>query len=63
MVLTTNVIKLVDDALMSPDTTENPSNNVPFLVDKDVEHTFENGQVYRAHFISVVPGYSTTLDM
>ena len=57
--LTANVIRLVDDALMSPDTTENPSNNVPLLVDKDVEHTFENGEVYRGHVISVVPGYTS----
>ena len=57
--LTANVNKLVDNALISPDTTENPSNNVPLLSDKDVEHTFENGQVYRGHVISVVPGYTS----
>ena len=55
--LTENVIKLVEDALTSHENTEKAIPHMPLLVDKDVEHKFENGEVYRAHVISVVPGY------
>ena len=32
---------------------------MPLLIDKDVEYIFGNGQVYRGHVISVVPGYTS----
>ena len=51
--------KLVEDALTSPNTTEKPTSSMPLLVEKDVDHKFDNGEVYRAHVISVVPGYTS----
>ena len=60
--LTENVIKLVEDALptctflTSHKETEKAIPLRHLLVVKDVEHTFENGEVYRAPVTSVVPG-------
>ena len=57
--LTDNVIKLVEDAITSPNTTEKPTSSIPLLVNKDVDHGFDNGEVNRAQAISVVPGYTS----
>ena len=56
-------IKLVEDALTSPNTTEKATSSMPLLVDKDVDHKFNNGEVYRAHVISVVPGYTSSYNI
>ena len=41
--LAQNVIKIVEDALTSPNTTEKPTSSIRLLVEKGVDHKFDNG--------------------